>query len=123
MDLADYPSCCTVEVLYGMGRTLTGDHRSQRNTFWDGDRDMAREILSKMMRAKRQGIAALSCAINSEQVQANRVLKTLGWVPTRWMTKDNHPDTQVRLFHWPTMSVDRDFCYELLDTNLDKYYP
>ncbi|AUX83638.1 hypothetical protein FDJ32_gp09 [Pseudomonas phage NV1] len=94
----DYPSCCTGDILIGFGKTNTGDGRSQLNRIGMTHMSLANDVAERMRNARYQGIAFLSCAINSDQVIANQVLRELGWKPSKWLSKRNHPETKVR--HW-----------------------
>lgn len=96
----DFPSCCTGDVLIGFGKTSTGDHESQAGAYGMTDKSLAIEVVAYMRRAAQSGNAFLTCAINSDQTIANKVLRELGWKPSKWMTKRNHRNTKVRVWLW-----------------------
>ncbi|AFU62955.1 hypothetical protein D305_gp13 [Pseudomonas phage UFV-P2] len=94
----DFPSCCTGDIIIGFGKTKTGDGVSQLDAADLTDKSLAHDLAIRMRQCAYSGRAFLTCAINSDQQVANRVLRELGWKPTRWMKKRNHPDTQVRVW-------------------------
>lgn len=101
MQLSDFTSCCTGHILSGMGYTNTGDWESQRHNRERTDIQVALAVREKQLMVTRH--AFITCAINSEQKQANRVLLKMGWKPSKWMSKAQHHNTKVRLFTWAVM--------------------
>lgn len=96
----DFPSCCTGSILVGFGKTATGDHVSQSASAMMTERSLVRDLIGHMRRAAQRGEAFITCTINSDQQLANSVLRKLGWRPSKWMTKRNHRNTQVRVWTW-----------------------
>lgn len=101
MQLSAFTSCCTGHILSGMGYTATGDWESQRHNAQRTDLQFALDVRDKQLTFSRH--AFITCAINSEQKQANRVLLKMGWKPSKWMSKLQHPQTKVRVFTWAVM--------------------
>ncbi|UMO76489.1 hypothetical protein DNAM_640 [Pseudomonas phage BroderSalsa] len=101
MQLSDFVSCCTGHILSGMGQTTTGDWGSQRHNMERNDLQFAIAVRQKQLTVTRH--AFITCAINNEQKQANRVLLKMGWKPSKWMSKIQHHNTKVRVFTWAVM--------------------
>jgi hypothetical protein len=97
IDVENFPCCCTARVLVDFGESEV----SEGGAFRVSKNDMKEEIQREINYYKKQGIAFLSATTNNEQKTANKVLKELGFKCTKWMSKNIHPETKVRLWWLP----------------------
>lgn len=98
-----FPSCCSADILIGMGPSYTADYEARASYVKESDKGMAESFLNQMNYAKRIGNGSLVVMINSDQQQANRVLnklKPFGWHCSKWMTKVKHRNTKLRLWYF-----------------------
>ena len=98
-----FPSCCSAQILIGMGPSDTADYEARDSYDRSSDKGMAQQFLNQMNHAKRIGNGSLVVMINSDQQQANRVLnklKPFGWSCSKWMTKLKHRNTKLRLWYF-----------------------
>ena len=103
MKLELFPSCCSTNILIGMGPSDTADYEARASYVKSSDKGMAESFLKQMDYAIRIGNGSLVVMINSDQQQANRVLnklKPFGWHCSKWMTKGKHRNTKLRLWYF-----------------------
>lgn len=101
----EFPSCCTAGILIGMGRSSVGNGESQIHspTGWDSDLEVAQELKRKMRTEQDLRHALLTAVVNSHQKQVLRVALKMGWKASKWMSKEQHPETKVKLIYWAVM--------------------
>ena len=88
-----YPGCCTGVIIVGFGGSVVGEPEHNING-WKIDNTI--EGLNKVkLHYENEGYAFLSAVTNSQQTEANKILKEAGFIKSRWMSKPNHPETQV----------------------------
>lgn len=102
MDRVDFPSCCTAEVMIGMGQCSTQDYAARRHNHpaTMSDLQLAIMVAANLRQSKTYRNAIVCCVITNEQQQANRVLRKLGFAMGKWGTKTAHAETKVRLCHY-----------------------
>lgn len=95
MERLDFPGCCTIEVIVGLGGTRTAEYTGDgRQT----DEEMEVHLAHHLSRAKRGGNGIAVVTTNDQQTQANRVLRKTGWRSSRFAAKAQHPETKVKLW-------------------------
>lgn len=101
----EFPSCCTAGILIGMGRSSVGDGASQLHspTGLDSDLEVAQELKRKMCAERDHHHALLTAVVNSHQKQVLRVALKMGWKASKWMSKEQHSDTKVKIIYWAVM--------------------
>lgn len=92
----NFPNCCTMKILSDLGGTAISDFGNKDYS----TEDIKIELLGRIKNDSR-GMACFVVATNNEQKNANRALKELGFKHSKWMSKDNHPETKVRLWWYP----------------------
>jgi len=98
MQILDFPFCCTGKILVDFG----GTHISEGKKFTIPPEKIKREVISFLNNQKAYSMHAFVCATtNSEQKEANFVLKELKFHCSRWMSKNQHPETKVRIWWMP----------------------
>ena len=89
-----FPHCCTGSVLVSFGESFTAE-----GGFFEQDVErLEADILNEIRYQKRYGSAFISATTNDEQIAVNKVLLRLGFSHSKWMSKELHPDTKVRLW-------------------------
>jgi hypothetical protein len=87
-----FPNCCTAKIVYNFGGTYT----SGLNINITDEKKMEKFINDEMY---WQPNGTLMVAItNSDQTLANKVLRKMGFFSTKWMEKEQHPETKMRLW-------------------------
>lgn len=98
MVVEDVWGCCTASILVGMGGTklaeFTPDHKLTIE-------EMKGEIGEYLNQERIDGKAVVMCITNNEQTNANQALKECGFSSSYWMSKTQHPETQVKLWWLP----------------------
>ncbi len=95
--IESFPSCCTARVLVDFGESEVADWGDHEVTTATMKSSIKRQIESW----RSYGIAMLTATTNNEQPTANKVLRDLGFKHSKWMSKDIHPETKVRLWWLP----------------------
>ncbi len=93
MKTASFPNCCTATVLYDFGGThISGLDRQPTN-----ENDLRTWIQERMRYATGSG-RLYTAITNSDQKVAAKVLRGLGFSCTKWMSKQQHSETKMRLW-------------------------
>lgn len=100
MLIKSYPNCCTAKVVVGFGQTETADYgiRPENNEL---SVEEIKASLGKTLN-RMHGMAVVSCITNDQQVNANQALEECGFLSSDWMSKQQHPETKVKLWWFPT---------------------
>tara|TARA_R110000823_G_C15952958_1_gene502514 strand:+ start:2663 stop:2986 length:324 start_codon:yes stop_codon:yes gene_type:complete len=99
MILTEFPACCIGKVAVGFGQTNTADWGIRP----DDNKMSVKDIKSHIGDALNGmvGCAFLSAVTNDQQVNANQALEECGFLSSDWMSKDQHPETKVKLWWFP----------------------
>jgi hypothetical protein len=92
MKLASFPGCCTAHVLHNLGGSQLSAGRKSPHTKKD---------LRDWIQLQVDSYAGRRCFVvmtNDDQTAANSVLKELGFKHSRWMSKQQHPESRLRLW-------------------------
>ena len=101
MIIKAYPNCCTAKVAVGFGQTRTADYEIRPDGNELSAEEIKAELGNKLNCPSMRGMAMLSCITNNQQVNANKALEEIGFLSSDWMSKTNHPETQVKLWWFP----------------------
>jgi len=96
LQLDYFPQCCTARVIHSFGGTGTA--------IFAGDvsqKDIEEALERQINQGVDIGIAMLTCTTNDEQTNANKALLSKGFKHSKWMSKEVHPETRVRLWWYP----------------------
>ncbi len=102
MQTMGFTGCCTASVIVGLGQTSTAEYRGERLSV----AEMRVQLASRCRVAKDHGHAIVTVITNSEQTDANKALLAEGWKHSKWCTKSQHRDTQIRLWHKCLMDLE-----------------
>lgn len=99
IQIRSFPFCCTAKVLCNFGETRTSEGGSHSVEYERIKYEVARLMRSHL--TVGYGTDAILTAItNNEQKVANKVLRELGWKSTKFVSKQAHPDTKVKLWYY-----------------------
>ena len=98
MKVKRFPNCCTALVLVGFGQTDTADWEIRPDSELSAE-DIKAELGEKLNTMR--GKAMVTCITNNEQVNANKALEECGFLSSDWMSKEQHPETRVKLWWFP----------------------
>jgi len=87
-----FPNCCTATILYDLGGTSV----SGMSTWPISKEDITQYITHLLDNC--YGGHTIVVATNSEQKVANEALRDMGFSHSKWMSKDAHPNTKLRLW-------------------------
>lgn len=101
MQTKAYPNCCTAKVLVGFGQTTTADFEIRP----EGNLLTVEQIKAQLGQSlniqRMEGRAMVSCVTNDKQINANIALEECGFQSSDWMSKQNHPETKIKLWWFP----------------------
>lgn len=92
MKTKNFPGCCTAVIYHDFG----GSNLCAGTT-----EDVAREKITTWLNNKIAVSKGWKCIViitNSEQKIANKVLLDLGFKHSKWMSKNQHPESKIRLW-------------------------
>lgn len=93
----EFPNCCTGTVAFNFGETDVngcGNHDVK-------ELGLKQQLINILDENKEDGYAFVICTTNSQQPTANKLLKSMGFSHSTWMSKDEHPETKVRIWWMP----------------------
>lgn len=93
MNITGFPNCCTAQVIFNLGSNMVPNMFSKD--------EIRTYIQGQLPLQKRYGYAVSVVMTMSQQTNANEVLEELGFKHSKWMTKTNHKNTQLRLWWYP----------------------
>lgn len=97
MEIKSFPGCCTARIVIGLGNSPAADNfLSHTNT----EEELKQELNQAITSARYIGDAVLVAITNDEQKKANKVLREMGWKHSKWMSKETHRNTKVRLWYY-----------------------
>lgn len=89
---------CTVQVISGFGQEATANSRIKPDSSWT-ETSLRRAIIGELKEHSRKAMVVAYTTQN--QKLANKVLKELGFQHTRWCSKEQHPETKLRMWWFP----------------------
>ena len=92
MRLSEFPGCCTAFVAHDLG----GTHLSEGK-----QGNIAKAKIKAWLRATRKDLDGTACLVvmtNDDQQAANSVLLELEFKHSAWMSKEQHPESKIRLW-------------------------
>jgi hypothetical protein len=94
----EYAGCCTAKIITGFGQTELGD--------WDfrpGEDPSVKGIKARIGVVLNRNInmAVVTATTNDQQANANQALEECGFLSSDWMSKEQHPETKVKLWWFP----------------------
>lgn len=98
MRIKDFPYCCTAKIIVDFGGTETSE----------GDIGEIPEDVLLAQFCKQavyfgsrigRSTAILTAITNNEQKVANDLLKKIGFKSSKWMSKEQHPETKIKLWY------------------------
>jgi hypothetical protein len=92
MKLANFPGCCTAHVIHDLGGSQLSNGRRSPHTKAALRRWLETRINSY---SGRRGLVVMT---NDDQTAANSVLSELGFRHSGWMSKQQHPESRLRLW-------------------------
>lgn len=102
MRTSPFAGCCTAYIISEFGGATYGGHGAWANPIEAKKKMSKQDIISELKghesAAKSEGMAFISTTTNNTQTEANAALEELGWESSEWMSKRNHPDTEVKLW-------------------------
>jgi hypothetical protein len=101
MQIKYFPNCCTAQVLVGFGQTETADWAIRPNNNELSVGKIKARLGQQLNQVKNLGHAVCTAITNDEQVNANQALEECGFLSSDWMTKENHPETKLKLWWFP----------------------
>jgi hypothetical protein len=99
MRVFGFPGCCTAKILTGFGQTETAEYAFRPENPEPSVEELKKEFGSRLN--AYTGGAMFVVITNDEQVNANKALQECGFHSSYWMSKNNHPDTKVKLWWFP----------------------
>ena len=94
-----FPYCCTAKVICNFGETHTSEGGS-----YHAEYERIKSEVERLMRNHLTGRfspdAILTAITNNEQKVANKVLRELGWKSTKFVSKQAHPETKIKLWYY-----------------------
>lgn len=97
MQLTDFTNCCNAKILYDFGETDLSACGQ------DIDRHMETHLDEAIQYHRRMLLVAIT---SNEQTTINGLLRSKGFKHSSWMGKNQHPETQIRLW-WRKPDYDR----------------
>jgi hypothetical protein len=91
-----FPFCCTARILCNFGESIT----SEGGAIEVDAGSMEKEVQAHIEHY-RGSIALLVATTNNQQKTAYKVLKKLGFKSTKWISKNTHGDTKVKMWWKP----------------------
>ena len=94
MRLKDFPHCCTAKIACDFGESsvaLGGAHA-------ETPEGIAKWLRGQIYNPYNAAMATIVAITNSEQLSAVKALRNLGFSHSKWMKKNQHADTKVRLW-------------------------
>ncbi len=89
---------CTVEIITGFGEESTAYPSIKPTGKWT--EAFLRESIVREL--EKHSLKAMVVAYTTQnQELANKVLKELGFQHTRWCSKEQHPETKLRMWWFP----------------------
>jgi len=91
----EFPYCCTMKILAGFGQSEVAE---------GGSLIVHEDTIRAFIERKKEEynhLAALVITTNTEQTIVNKVLVSMGFKKTKWMSKDQHSNTKVRIWWLP----------------------
>ncbi len=100
MRTLDFPYCCTAKIVADLGESDIAAGGNQEVT----KKEVNDYLRKTEVSYRAYGFAVLVVTTNNEQAVANKILKERGYFHSKWMSKSNHPETKVRLWHKPLLN-------------------
>tara|TARA_R110000744_G_C19319844_1_gene557525 strand:+ start:50 stop:379 length:330 start_codon:yes stop_codon:yes gene_type:complete len=101
MKVKSFPHCCTAQILCGFGQTYTAPESLEAN-FTDPTVEQIKSQIGVKLNASRTSRhAMLTATTNDQQTNANQALEECGFLSSDWMSKEQHPETKVKLWWFP----------------------
>lgn len=97
MNISGIDSCCTARILSGFGRAAAAMNPEE----YDAAKrfpNTKEALLNELLSAKRTGNAVVIAFTNNKQHEGNKLLREVGFKRTKWMSKEQHPETKLRLW-------------------------
>ena len=91
MKLVQFPGCCTAFIGHNFGGTPLAAGKKSVTA-----KTEIRQWLK--LRINTHGSGCLVVMTNSQQTAANSVLLELGFKHSAWMSKQQHPESKIRLW-------------------------
>lgn len=92
MRCKEFPHCCTAHVIVDFGESIIAE---------GGNHPITKDVIKAYIKMKARIYdhhAFLTATTNNEQKTANKALAELGFKHSKWMIKEQHPQTKVRLW-------------------------
>ncbi len=96
MKIDSIPSCCTAKIFsyFETAAAVGAEHQYPGVDIGHTKQDLLRELLN----LKQSGQAMAIAFTNDKQVNANAMLKEVGFKSTKWATKTQHANTRLKLW-------------------------
>ena len=95
MLIKEFPYCCTALIAADFGESML----AYGGDFVVDEKHLTKKFKENIEFYKNMGKAMLVATTNNEQKTANKVLKSLGFRGSKWMSKKQHPETKVKLWY------------------------
>lgn len=95
----NFPYCCTASILVDFGESDVAEGGNKNYTTEEIKKYVTAEITSPYAACD----AAIVIITNSEQTKVNSVLREMEFDHSTWMSKEQHEETQIRIW-WQQIS-------------------
>jgi len=89
MIICNFPGCCNAEIIFNFGGTEVTENDKATIS-----KDSIKAYIERQYTSGR----CLVATTNTDQKEANEALKELGFKHSKWMRKNLHPETKIRLW-------------------------
>ena len=96
----NFPNCCTAHILLNFAQGNAGDSGGVPCRSVE---DAEKWITAQVKYIKQSRHALITVITNNQQDWANEALENLGFEHSKWIEKEQHADTQDRLW-WADMN-------------------
>ena len=86
------PGCCNADIIFDFG----GTYATYMNPKMKVNKAKLENQLVNVMRISKHRM--IVCTTNDQQTDANELLRKYGFKHSKWMEKDVHPETKIRLW-------------------------
>lgn len=94
MQTLEFPHCCTAKLIVDFGESSIAEGGNGLYSL-----EQIEEYLEKQLHSwYNKSLALFTVITNNEQKVANKALRNLGFNHSKWISKEIHPETKVRLW-------------------------